>query len=85
MTYVTAYAVSRAWTTDLEPGTWYEIVPADRPHIIAGFVFAAPGPHGITWDLRAVDGKRVSERDGPGTAGWIAAIVAYRKNKGGTA
>lgn len=68
------YAVSRAWTTDLEPGTWYEIVPAGKPHIIAGFVFMAPG----TTDYRAVDGKPLTREELRSTAGWLAAVTAYR-------
>ncbi len=70
------YAVSRAWTTDLEPGTWYEIVQADRPQIIAGFVFMAGQA-----DYRGVDGKPLTREELRNTAGWLAAVIAYRKQQ----
>lgn len=40
------YVATRAWSTDLEPGTWYEICYDDARRLIAGFVFVPPS--GIT-------------------------------------
>jgi hypothetical protein len=62
------YAVTRAWQTNLEPGTWYEISYLGKSGLhdwplIAGFVFVPrrvrpgnPDPH-AHWDFREVDGK----------------------------
>lgn len=36
----------------------YEVSYADRPRIMAGFVFVTP----VGWDYREVDGKRLSRR-----------------------
>lgn len=60
------YTVSRAWHTDLELGTWYELTRAgDERNLIAGFVFVpARKPVGgvdprSVWDHREVDGSRL--------------------------
>jgi hypothetical protein len=65
MAPVNDFEVGRSWTTDLEPGTWYEIVPAGRPEIISGFVFVPPTEkRGLSLhDYRDVDGKQLNRRD----------------------
>lgn len=71
------YAVGRHWGTNLEPGTWYEIVHANNTWLIAGFVFVdARG----TAECRDVDGSKLAgqgkdkERNAALRSGFLAAV-----------
>lgn len=50
------YTVGRAWSTNLEPGTWYEICQNTERKLIAGFVFIPASRPDLT-DYRDVDGS----------------------------